>query len=46
MKPLPKKAAKEAQAAYIERVFKHLYGNQKRVKVVKPRADSTVQSGM
>lgn len=35
MKPLPKKAAKEAQAAYIERVFKHLYGNQKRVKPTK-----------
>lgn len=33
---LPQRAAKEADTQYIERVFKQLYGKQKRVKPVKP----------
>jgi len=32
---LPQRAAKEADAQYIERVFRKLYGKQKRVKPVK-----------
>ena len=33
---LPQRAAKEADTQYIERMFRALYGNQKRVKPVKP----------
>lgn len=34
---LPQRAAKEADTQYIERVFKQLYGNQKRVKLLEPK---------
>lgn len=35
-KALPQRAADEADTQYIERMFRKLYGNQKRVKPVKP----------
>lgn len=37
---LPQRAAKEADAQYIERVFRKLYGKQKRVKPVKEATDA------
>lgn len=40
-KALPQRAAKEADTQYIERVFKQLYGKQKRVKPTK-----TVDNGV
>lgn len=39
-KPLPQRAAKEADTQYIERVFRKLYGKQKRVRPVKGATDA------
>lgn len=36
---LPQRAANEADTQYIERVFRKLYGNQKRVRPMKGATD-------
>lgn len=41
---LPKRAAKEADAQYIDRVFRALYGDQERVKPKKVKRDAVHRS--